>query len=203
MTGFFAIGDFFFDLVKPSDNDEEVSCRTKLFAMSCCRSMTKLCDLVRSDSMGYINLTGNTFCNSARYCEYLCDQSRILEYSQSCSRLYRFGAHLFIACLIGIISLYMKGTIAPFASFVIVIMTIFVCTFFVSIHADAAEAILILFLTWEELEKRKIEKKNKDFNRFSWKAFKQIDFGPQKKLKKDIRKFFKKEDNVKDFWRDD
>lgn len=139
MTGFFSIGDFFFDLIKPSDNDnDDTTCKAKVFSTSCCRGITKVFDLVRSDAMAYINLTGNSYCNSARYCEYICDQSRILEYSQSCSRLYRFGAHLFIAGIIGIMSLYMKGAIAPFASMVIVIMTIFVCTFFVSIHADIA-----------------------------------------------------------------
>lgn len=108
--------------------------------------------------MAYINLTGNSYCNSARYCEYLCDQSRILEFSQSCSRTYRFGAHLLIAGLVGIIALYVKGSIAPFAVLIIVVMVIFICTFFVSIHADASEAILILFLAEEELGKRENEK---------------------------------------------
>lgn len=62
---------------------------------------------------------------------------------------------MLISGIVGIIALYLKGTIAPFAVFIIVVMTIFVCTFFISIHADAAEAILILFLAEEELGKRK------------------------------------------------
>ncbi len=30
-------------------------------------------DLVRSDAYAYIALNGNPFCNSAKYCEYLCN----------------------------------------------------------------------------------------------------------------------------------
>jgi hypothetical protein len=59
--------------------------------------------------MGFIALTGNPFCNSARYCEYLCDKSVITSYSQSTSRVYRLCAHFFIAGLVVIICLYVKG----------------------------------------------------------------------------------------------
>lgn len=87
--------------------------------------MTKIFDLVRSDAFAYINLTGNPYCNSARYCEYLCDKSHILEFSQSTSRTYRLSAHLIIAALVGIIALYIKGTISPYAVLLIMLLVIF------------------------------------------------------------------------------
>lgn len=77
--------------------------------MCLCDCLRKTFDLVRSDAMAYINLTGNTYCNSARYCEYLCDHSRILEFSQSLSRTYRLGAHGLIAGISCIVALYING----------------------------------------------------------------------------------------------
>ena len=47
------------------------------------------------------------------------------------------SAHLLIAGLTGIGALYFKGTIAPLAVLLIVLLVIFQCTFFITIHADA------------------------------------------------------------------
>ena len=52
------------------------------------------------------------------------------------------------------ICLYVKGEIVPTALFVIFLISIFISTFFISIHADAAEAISISFIDNEECEKR-------------------------------------------------
>ncbi len=43
--------------------------------------------LVRTDAMAYINLTGLSYCNSARYCDFLCSSSPLFEGSQSASRV--------------------------------------------------------------------------------------------------------------------
>ena len=48
---------------------------------------------------------------------------------------------------------------------VIIFLSIFISTFFISMHADAAEAILITFLVNEETEKREKERASKWFNR--------------------------------------
>ena len=97
--------------------------------------------------MAYINLAGNPYCNSARYCEYLCERSLLMDNSQSTSRAYRICAHFLIAGFISILGLYLKGTgISLYTIGIIIVLTIFISTFFISLHTDAAEAIQIIFL---------------------------------------------------------
>lgn len=67
MTAFFTIPDMIVDLLKP-DNTHQIT-ESENQSYSCCG---QILDLVRSDSMGYVAFTGNPFCNSAKYCEYLC-----------------------------------------------------------------------------------------------------------------------------------
>lgn len=107
--------------------------------------------------MAYINLTGNPYCNSARYCEYLCDRSIIMDYSQSTSRVYRICAHFLITGIMAIMALYMKGNISIYALLVIMVQSLFIATLFISVHADATEAIQIIFLTDEEFVHQKKE----------------------------------------------
>lgn len=146
MTGFFSIGDYIFDFIKPDEEQNPDGCYTTCFN-SVCSICIRMFDLVRSDSMAYINLAGNPYCNSARYCEYLCDQSLLTESSQSTSRSYRICAHFLIAAGIAIAGLYLKGTgISLYTIGLLIFLGIFISTFFISIHADAAEAIQIIFL---------------------------------------------------------
>lgn len=153
MTGFFSLGDYIFDLIKPNGKSNDQGCYATCFD-TVCFPCTKIFDLVRSDAMAYINIAGNPYCNAARYCQYLSDKSVVLESGQSASRTYRLCAHLLIAGVVGVICLYIKGEIAPTALFVIFLASIFISTFFISVHADAAEAIAISFMDNEECEKR-------------------------------------------------
>lgn len=153
MTGFFGLGDFIFDLLKG------VPCCTS-FLTTCCVPCLKLFELVRSDAMAYINITGIPFCNSSRTCEYLCNNSAIFEGSQNTSRVYRLASHIFLIGLNCILALYVKGNIAPTALFVVFVLTFFIVTFCISIHADAAEALIICYLTDEEWNKREGIKTN-------------------------------------------
>lgn len=166
MTGFFSIFDYIFDFLKPETEENPDGCYTNCFN-SACGLCLKVFELVRSDSMAYINLAGNPYCNSARYCEYICDQSLLMDNSQSTSRAYRICAHFLIAAGVAILALYIKGTnISAYVIAFILALTIFVETFFISIHADAAEAIQIIFLEDEEFHKRSREDKNdRNFNR--------------------------------------
>lgn len=109
MTGFFTVGDYIFDLIKPKETRGRAAGGCANLFNKSCSCCTKVFDLVRSDAMAYINLTGNPYCNSARYCEYLCDKSMIMEGSQTASRTYRLSAHMMIASIVGICSLYIKG----------------------------------------------------------------------------------------------
>ena len=95
-----------------------------------------------------------------------------MEYSQSTSRAYRICAHFLIAGIIAILGLYVKGSISLVVVLVIVGLTLFISTFFISIHADAAEAIEIILLEEEEFNKRDHEgRRSKDFNRYEVEAF--------------------------------
>ena len=155
MTSFLALWDFIFDFVKPDENANPDGCYTSCYKCFCC--CASIFDLVRSDAMAYINLTGNPYCNSARYCEYLCDRSIIMDYSQSTSRAYRICAHFLVTGIMAIMALYMKGNISIYALLIIMIQSLFIATLFISVHADATEAIQIIFLADEEFVHQKKE----------------------------------------------
>lgn len=145
MTGFLSFFDFLFDIVKPDENANPDGFYTKCYNV-CCICCVKIFDLIRSDAMAFINLTGNPFCNSARYCEYLCDRSIIMDYSQSTSRAYRICAHFLLTGIMAIFALYVKGNISIYALIVVMVQTLFISTLLISVHADATEAIQIVFL---------------------------------------------------------
>ncbi len=81
----------------------------------------------------------------------------VMDNSQSTSRVYRICAHALITGGISILALYLKGmsSISLFAILAILLITTFICTLFISFHADAADGIQILFLYKEEFDKRK------------------------------------------------
>ena len=149
MTGFFGALDAIFDFLRP----DEGHCFK--FYVSCCTRVNfifkDLFDFVRSDALAYVNLAGNPYCNSSRFCEMLCYKSKTTEYSQSTSRVYRLSAHFLIMGIVGVIALYMNGKISIYAELLILIITVFISTLFISYHADSAEAIQITLLTIEGL----------------------------------------------------
>lgn len=61
--------------------------------------------------MGFVALTGNPYCQSAKYCEYLTHVSMLHDGDQSAIRLYRICAHILISGLVSILGLYIKGQI--------------------------------------------------------------------------------------------
>lgn len=140
MTGYWVFFDFFFDTIKPCIPDDESTTCGKFFAHRCVRNTIDFFDLVKPEAMPYINLTGNTYCNSARYCDYLYEQSLVLQYldSASFSKSYRVSAHLLLAVGTAIISLLVNGHVSSFLALVIVFLMIFLGTFFISAHASAA-----------------------------------------------------------------
>ncbi len=113
MTGFFTLFDAIFDFLRP-EHDHCFS-----FYINCCTKLNFIFkdffDFVRSDALAYVNLAGNPYCNSSRFCEMLCYKSRTTQYSQSTSRVYRLSAHFFIIGLVGFITLFMNGNISIYA----------------------------------------------------------------------------------------
>ncbi len=104
--------------------------------------------------MTMVALVGNPFCNSARYCEYLCDKSPITAYSQSCNRVYSLSSHFMITSLTIIFSVYFTKNTSIFSLMMIIAGALTISTFFVSLHADIAEAIQIVYLLDIELRNR-------------------------------------------------
>lgn len=103
-------------------------------------------DLTRSDALSYLVLTGNPFCNSAKYSEYLWNETMTSEQSHSTVRIYKIAAHLFISVASSIGGLFLKGAVDPYVITLTIIVGFFICTFFVSFHADASDTIQLLYL---------------------------------------------------------
>lgn len=101
--------------------------------------------------MAYINVASMPYCNAARYCEFLCGNTRLYPGSQSITRYYRFGAHVLLAGIVTLASLFYRGPISLLAVIFIFFLSILVVTYFISIHADAAEGLFITFLAEEYL----------------------------------------------------
>ena len=142
MNAFFGIADFVFDAIIPTFNDSN-GC------FYCINRFAGFFDLARSDALTMVYLSGNAFCNSARYCEYIANRSSDTSYSQSASRIYRFSAHFAIAGVVTLAAFWffgLKNEVSISAMGILLLISMGVATFFISIHADAGEAILILYL---------------------------------------------------------
>ena len=145
MSGWFTIADYIFDFLRsdipPAEGSAVSGCQ------KCLNCVDNFFDLVRSDCMCYIYLTGNPYCNSARYCEYLCGESALTRNSQSISRFYRICAHFLLAGLMAMINLLLQGpTKSIFILLLVFLLGLFLATFFVSFHADSTESVQIIFL---------------------------------------------------------
>lgn len=123
---------------------------------SCC-----CCDyifqLIRSDAYAYQNLTGIPYCNAARQCEALCQYSDNFRGSKSCLRLYRIAAHIFLVAIVAIVCyLILQGRGANYTNWFIVALIIFgaycILTYFVDIHADAADGLMVSYLAEHNCE---------------------------------------------------
>jgi hypothetical protein len=68
------------------------------------------------------------------------------------TQFYRIGAHLFLVSVVGMLGLFYHPNISLWAELFIIIAAFYTVTFFIDIHADAAEGIAISFLTEEYLE---------------------------------------------------
>lgn len=80
--------------------------------------------------------------------------------SQSASRIYRYTAHFALACIITLVAFWvfgfsLKQEVAIPAMLVLLLISMGVATFFISLHADAGEAILLLYLMEEEFSVRR------------------------------------------------
>lgn len=160
MNAFFGIADFIFDSLIPTCDDGKGG----LFY--CCNRFAGFFDLARSDSLSLVYLSGNAYCNSARYSEYLSVNSSISRKfnssaeSQSASRIYRIAAHFALGGIVTLVAFWIFGytfkhEVAIPAMLILLFISMGVATFFISLHADAGEAILVLYLMDQEFSQRR------------------------------------------------
>lgn len=90
MNSFFSILDFICDALIPTFDDSNP-------CFYCINRFAGFFDLARSDAMTVVYLSGNAYCNSARYCEYVVNKYALTSQSQSISRIYRYCSHFAIA----------------------------------------------------------------------------------------------------------
>lgn len=138
MTAFF----YFFGVVL-----DFISCQP---CTNYCTNMKEDClallNLVRSDVMAYIALTGNPFCLSGHYCEYICNNTILNDDNQSYRRIYRLCAHICIAGLSLSCTMLTAENKSISAVGLVIFVSFVISTFFISLHADGAEAIQLLLV---------------------------------------------------------
>lgn len=102
MNAFFSIFDFIFDAIIPEHWENSDN-----FCLRCCNSFAAYYDLVRSDALTYVYLSGNSYCNSARYCDYVVHKSELTDNSQGMNRIYRLTSHFAIAGTIAVLAFWL------------------------------------------------------------------------------------------------
>jgi hypothetical protein len=128
------------------------TCCSKLgtFCYNTCNIFTCFFELVRTDAYSYINLTGIPFCDAARQCGKLCDRSNQFVGYQSALKHYRLAAH--IACVSFIffwgfwILNYRTLNYDLWNVAILVMAIVGTVTWFIGIHADAAEGLQTSYL---------------------------------------------------------
>lgn len=113
-------------------------------------------DLCRSETMSYINLISIPYCNAARYSEQLSRSSDFYDYSQTTNRVYRLAAHILLMTIVSFISLLSVKAASGQASisgiFFIALISLFTVTFFIGLHGDLAEGLLMSTFIEEAFE---------------------------------------------------
>ena len=119
-------------------------------ACSCCNFFS----LVRTDAYSYMNLTGIPFCNSARQCETICDNSHQFIGNHSAMKHYNFAAHVFCIALAFLVSYFVLKYRTENYGFwqiaIFVTMLLLCITYFIKIHSDAAEGLQTAILAGHE-----------------------------------------------------
>lgn len=127
-----------------------------LFIDLCCNSSNNFCcnclDLPRADAYAYIYMTGITYCPAVRQAQYLCKRSRICRGTESTNTFYRLAARLFLALSTMLIIYWISqgdlrtGVQNPYLLLGVFLIGLYIAVYFVDIHVDVAEALMVSFL---------------------------------------------------------
>ena len=112
----------------------------------CCRCVCCCCcslvDLSRADAYAYIHLSGIPYCNAARQCQAICLQTNLFYSDDTCIRLYRIAAQVFVVTLSVLITLIVirakTNYVSMFALGVLISYCYLMATHFVDIHSNGA-----------------------------------------------------------------
>ena len=146
MTAFFSIFDYFFDLLRPASQE---GCCFNCYNSVCCW-YKNIGELIRSDAMILVSLTGNNYWRSSRYCEYLNRRAPLTQFFQFSSRLFSLTAHLFILCLSLIFAIEAMGLNSMYAMIIIIVGSLTISTFFISFMPDLGQSLEVLYLLDQE-----------------------------------------------------
>ena len=146
MSGFFTIFDYFFDMIRPANQD---CCYYKYF--NCLFGWLKcLGSLIRPDALTIVAVNGSSYSNSAKFCEYLTGKAPLTEYYQFSSRLFSLATHALIISLSIAFAIYFPK-VRSIESIVIVIINAWtISTCFISFYPDIAQSVFILYLLDQE-----------------------------------------------------
>jgi hypothetical protein len=109
-----------------------------------------LFNLIRTDAYGYINLSGQAFCNSGRACYQNCEASGMFVGGYNVIKHYRFAATVFLVSLCYLFGhIFSNLRVVGFTwwhNVILIVISYAVVSWFVAIDADAAEGISTSFL---------------------------------------------------------
>ena len=140
LNAFFEIPTFIVELLVC--HPEACLSKAGTFCRNMCNPFTCFFEIVRTDAYSYINLSGIPFCNSARNCSHLCENSRLFIGSQSPMRHYRLIASIFLVSMLSFMTQfilnYQTFTISFWNLAIGVIVIYMTIHWFVDIHAASA-----------------------------------------------------------------
>ena len=133
-----------------------------IFIDLCCNNSNFICcnclDLPRGDAYPYIYMTSTSYCPSVRQVQYLCSRSRICKGNESTNTFYSLAARLVIALSTTLIAYWImqskltNSAVNPYVLLGVFFMALFVTCYFVDIHVNIAEALMVAFLAEWELD---------------------------------------------------
>lgn len=134
-------------------------------AHKCCKSVCCCCyslfDLARADAYAYIHLTGIPYCNAARQCQAICEQTHLFASDDTCIRLYRLASQVFVVTLSVLITMILFRARTNYVSLVTLALVICNCylmgTHFVDIHSNGAEGLVTCYLAEANCEDNVLE----------------------------------------------
>lgn len=118
----------------------------KFHTVGCCGS---LFDLVRADAISFSVLTGNAYCNSSQYCEYLWYESMTTENTKSSLLVFKLAAGMLATTSASIGSLFVWGVIPGSFIYFSLVLGFIITAVFVELHSEACESIRLIYLIEE------------------------------------------------------